>query len=461
MVATTDSHSPRVPHPPRRLPVFGDVFAVDRRSPTQSELDLARRLGPLYELKFGQARFLVVSSGELASEVNDENRWSKLVAGPFRAMRTKGFTGRGLLTANSSDPLWNHANTLMGPAFTQDAMRGYHDQMRGAVDQLIELWMSADGQAVDVVNDMSRLTLEIIARAGFGRTLGTLRPDYDYGFTNGLRGALTAISQSANDFPGSDLIKIRRSRSFEADKRWLRNYAADIIDSPDETTRASLLGNMIAGFQGAAPLPRENIVDQAITFLAAGTDTTAGLMSFALYFLARDPHLLRATQDEIYQTTRDQQLTFDAVPKLRGLRRIIDETLRLWPVAPGYFRIAQTDQILGGYRIRRGDVAFVLTLGVHRDPDTWGPTADEFDPTRFLPGSGKHPGRVFKPFGTGPRACIGRQFAIHEATLALATILRTFDPQFPEGEVPALHVDEMLTLKPRDLKLKMHSNDLR
>ncbi|NED70293.1 cytochrome P450, partial [Streptomyces sp. SID10244] len=86
-----------LPHPPRRLPILGDVFSVDRNAPTQSELALAQQLGPIYELKFGAAKFLVVSSGKLATEVNNEERWSKLVAGPFRAMRTKGFTGRGLL----------------------------------------------------------------------------------------------------------------------------------------------------------------------------------------------------------------------------------------------------------------------------------------------------------------------------------------------------------------------------
>lgn len=444
-----------LPHPPRRLPILGDVFAVDRNAPTQSELELAHQLGPLYELKFGPAKFLVATSGKLATQVNDEERWSKLVAGPFRAMRTKGFTGRGLLTANSSDPLWSHANSLLGPAFSQDAMRGYHELMVRAVDELLTLWSATSGP-VDVVNDMSRLTLEIIGLAGFGRSLGTLQPDYDYGFTGKLRDALKAVSESANDFPGSDLINRRRSRKYEANKRWLRRYAEELIDEPDEATRASLLGNMLSGTADAPPLPRDNIVDQAITFLAAGTDTTAGLLSFALYFLARDEELLRAAQRDVSELVGDKPIAFEDVPRLRSVRRILDETLRLWPVAPGYFRIAQVDQRLGDHEIRRGDVVFVLTLGVHRDTETWGPNATEFDPDRFAPGrSPKHPERVFKPFGTGPRACIGRQFAIHEATLALASIVRSFDIRFPDG-VPPLDVDEMLTLKPQSFGLSLY-----
>lgn len=448
----TELRTHRLPHPPRRLPLLGDIFAVDRNAPTQSELALAQQLGPLYELKFGPtARFLVVSSGQLATEVNDEKNWAKLVAGPFKTMRTKGFTGQGLLTANSSDPLWGHANSLLGPAFTQDAMRGYHDQMCMAVADLIELW-STTTDPVDVVNDMSRLTLDIIGRAGFGRPLGTLQRDYDYGFTEKLRGALTAVSESANDYPGSDLLNRGRTRRFEADKQWLRRYAAAIIDTPDEATRASLLGNMLNGAGGVSPLPRDNVVDQAITFLAAGTDTTAGLLSFSLYYLACNEHLLRAVQEDVENLAGDRPLTFDAVPKLRAIRRILDETLRLWPVAPGYFRIARSDQTLGGHEIHRGDVAFVLTLGVHRDPDTWGPTAAKFDPDRFTSRGDKHPNRVFKPFGTGPRSCIGRQFALHEATLALASIVRAFDLRFIAA-APPLEVEEMLTLKPQRFEL--------
>lgn len=456
MAAPTTHKS--VPHPPRRLPVLGDVFAVARTAPTQSELDLSRNLGPLYELKFGAAKFLVVGSGEFATQVNDEERWSKLVAGPFRAMRTKGFTGRGLLTANTSDPLWEHANTLLGPAFTQASMRGYHDQMRLAVSDLMALW--AAHTSVDVVNDMSRLTLEIIGRAGFGRSLGTLNPDYDYGFTERLRGALTAISQSANDFAGSDVIKRRRTQSFEKDKKWLRAYAAEIIDAPDDDVRASLLGNMINGSGDVPALPRENIIDQAVTFLAAGTDTTAGLLAFSLYFLARDKHLLTSVQEEVETFTGGTRrlLSFDEVPKLRAIRRVLDETLRLWPVAPGYFRIARTDQSLGEYRINRGDVAFVLTLAVHRDTDTWGDDASEFNPDRFLPGTGRHPGRVFKPFGTGPRACIGRQFAIHEAALALASIVDSFDLSLP-ADSESLEVAEMLTLKPQPFDLMIQPRE--
>lgn len=443
------------PHPPRRLPFLGDVFAVDRNAPTQSELELAQQLGPLYELKFGPAKFLVVTSGKLATQVNDEERWSKLVAGPFRAMRTSGFTGRGLLTANSSDPLWGHANSLLGPAFTQAAMRGYHDLMASAVDDLIALWTDAVGP-VDAVNDMSRLALEIIGRAGFGRSLGTLEPDYDYGFTTKLRDALTAVSETANDFPGSNFVKWRRARNYEANKRWLRCYAETLIDEPDEATRASLLGNMLSGTQDISPLPRDNIVDQAITFLAAGTDTTAGLLSFALYFLARDEQLLRSTRRDVAELIEDRPIAFDDVPRLRSVRRILDETLRLWPVAPGYFRIAKVDQQLGDHRVHRGQVAFVLTLGVHRDPETWGDSAAEFDPERFAPSRGsRHPERVYKPFGTGPRACIGRQFALHEATLALATIIRAFDIRLPDPAQP-LAVDEMLTLKPQSFDLALY-----
>jgi cytochrome P450 len=97
------------------------------------------------------------------------------------------------------------------------------------------------------------------------------------------------------------------------------------------------------------------------------------------------------------------------------MRRIVDETLRLWPVAPGYFRQAKTDTVIGDrYAISGGDWVFVLLLAAHRDP-AWGPDADEFNPDRFLPENIRTlPPHIYKPFGTGARSCPGRQFALHE-----------------------------------------------
>jgi unspecific monooxygenase len=93
---------------------------------------------------------------------------------------------------------------------------------------------------------------------------------------------------------------------------------------------------------------------------------------------------------------------------------------------------------------------FVLLRAVHRDPEAWGDKATEFDPARFLE-SGAVSSEMYKPFGTGPRACIGRAFALHEATLVLSSIVRKFDVEVLSGD---LNVEENLTLRPAGLELR-------
>ncbi|MGZ4498118.1 MAG: cytochrome P450, partial [Nocardioides sp.] len=213
----------------------------------------------------------------------------------------------------------------------------------------------------------------------------------------------------------------------------------------------------------AHPETGERLSDRAIrhqilTFLVAGHETTSGALSFALHYLARDPAVLAAAQaetDAILGPDPDAEPTFEQVAKFRYVRRVLDEALRLWPTAPGFARTPRSQpQQVGGYTMRPGDWAIVLLPMVHRDPAVWGEDADAFDPDRFLPerSRGRMP-HSYKPFGTGERACIGRQFALHEAVLVLARLLHRFD--LAGDPAYQLRVTERLTMMPVGLELSL------
>ena len=140
------------------------------------------------------------------------------------------------------------------------------------------------------------------------------------------------------------------------------------------------------------------------------------------------------------------------VAKLRYVRAALDEALRLWPTAPAYLRAARTDTMPGGrYRMQQDDWAMVFLPLLHRDPSVW-PDPDRFDPARFAPGNAKsRPPHAYKPFGTGQPACIGRQFALHEAVLALALVLHRYHLDAPDDY--ELRIAESLTLKPEGFEL--------
>jgi cytochrome P450 len=137
------------------------------------------------------------------------------------------------------------------------------------------------------------------------------------------------------------------------------------------------------------------------------------------------------------------------------VRRVLDESLRLWPTAPAFAREAVQDTVLAGrHPMRRGAWTLVLTPMLQRDPEVWGADAERFDPDRFDPKAVRsRPPHVFKPFGTGARACIGRQFALHEATLVLGLLLRRYELRADPGY--RLSVTERLTLMPEGLRLHL------
>lgn len=222
-------------------------------------------------------------------------------------------------------------------------------------------------------------------------------------------------------------------------------------DAPD------LLGRMLRTThpETGHRLDPVNIRHQVITFMVAGHETTSGALSFALYYLTRDQQALARAQaevDALWGEVETPEPAFADIAKLRYVRAALDEALRLWPTAPGYLRAARTDTVLGGrYRMNEGDWALVFLPLLHRDPRVW-PHAERFDPDRFGPGQAKsRPPHAYKPFGTGKRACIGRQFALHEAVLALGLILHRYRLTPPDAY--ELQIVESLTLKPRGFEL--------
>src|SRR6185503_18664607 len=118
---------PSVPHPPRRIPLLGDLLDVDVTKPTQNAMACARRLGPIYQRKIFNYVFTFVSGVDLATELNDESRFQKHVGVALRNLRPIG--NDGLFTAYNSEPNWSKAHNILMPAFTQFAMRSYHQTM--------------------------------------------------------------------------------------------------------------------------------------------------------------------------------------------------------------------------------------------------------------------------------------------------------------------------------------------
>lgn len=202
-------------------------------------------------------------------------------------------------------------------------------------------------------------------------------------------------------------------------------------------------------------LDDENIRFQIITFLIAGHETTSGLLSFATYFLLKHPDKLKKAYEEVDRVLTDAAPTYKQVLELTYIRMILNESLRLWPTAPAFSLYPKEDTVIGGkFPITTNDRISVLIPQLHRDRDAWGKDAEEFRPERFEH-QDQVPHHAYKPFGNGQRACIGMQFALHEATLVLGMILKYFT--LIDHENYELDIKQTLTLKPGDFHISVQS----
>ncbi|MDT0344314.1 cytochrome P450 [Streptomyces litchfieldiae] len=451
----------RIPHPRHRVPLLGDLLSTPPSRPIQGSMRLARELGPIFHLRvFGQD-IVFVSGPELVAELSDESRFGKRVVMAVRNLRA--MVGDGLFTAHSDEPNWRRAHDILAPAFTREAMVRYHPTMLAMAGRLTDVWdrRAAEGTPVDVPRDMTRLTLETIAHTGFGYDFGSFEREEPHPFVVAMIGALRN-AQARRIAPPF----FRRALARAGDRRNAVHvgFMTSVVDqvvaertASGDTRTDDLLGLMLTAEQPGTGerLDPANIRNQILTFLAAGHETTSGALSFALYYLAKHPEVLaraRAEVDEVWGTAAVP--AYEQVSKLRYLRRVLDESLRLWPTAPAFTRGARMDTVLGGrHPMREGAWALVIIPALHRDP-VWGPDPDEFDPDRFLPERVRaRPAHVFKPFGTGERACIGRQFALHEATLVLGLLVRRYD--LHDHANYRLRVSERLTLIPEGFTLTL------
>ncbi|MFD9094606.1 cytochrome P450 [Streptomyces collinus] len=451
----------RIPHPPRRVPLLGDVLGVDRRRPLQDSMRFARELGPVFRRRVFGNEFVFLWGSRLVADLSDESRFAKHVG--LGVANLRPVAGDGLFTAYNHEPNWQLAHDVLAPGFSREAMEGYHGMMLAVAARLTGHWDRelAAGRPVDVPGDMTKLTLETIARTGFGHDFGSFERDRPHPFVRAMVGTLT-YAQRLNSVPVplAPLLLRGPARRNAADIAHLNRTVDGLVAARRRSGGGDgdLLDRMLATAhpETGERLSAENVRKQVITFLVAGHETTSGALSFALYYLARHPDVAARARAEVDRVWGDTAAPgYDQVAKLRYVRRVLDESLRLWPTAPAYAREARRDTVLAGeHPMRRGAWALVLLPMLHRDREVWGEDAERFDPDRFEAAAVRtRPPHTFKPFGTGARACIGRQFALHEATLVLGLLLRRYDLRPEPGY--RLRVTERLTVMPEGLRLRL------
>ncbi|MEK5134206.1 bifunctional cytochrome P450/NADPH--P450 reductase [Bacillus sp. FSL W8-0645] len=441
---------------PKTYGPFKNIPHIKKGELSQTFWRLADELGPIFQFEFSKATSIFVSNHELVQEICDESRFDKYIGTSLNKVRA--FAGDGLFTSWTEEPNWRKAHHILMPAFSQQAMKGYHEMMLDIATQLVQKWQrTGRDEEIEVAEDMTKLTLDTIGLCGFDFRFNSFYKENQHPFIESMLNGLNEAMDQASRLPVADKLMIKRRKKFEENVDFMKQLVDDIIQErkKQDKTGNDLLSLMLHAKdpETGERLADENIRYQIITFLIAGHETTSGLLSFAIYFLLKNPEKLKKAVQEADDVLQGGLPTFKQVQKLNYTRMVLNESLRLWPTAPTFSLYAKEDTVIGGkYSIEKNQSVSVLLPKLHRDQAVWGEDAEEFKPERFLHPE-KIPQHAYKPFGNGQRACIGMQFALHEATMVLAMVLHNLE--LIDHTSYELDLKESLTIKPNDFKIKV------
>ncbi|PIN06076.1 Cytochrome P450 CYP4/CYP19/CYP26 subfamily [Handroanthus impetiginosus] len=433
--------------------------------------------GSVYKLAFGPKAFIVVSDPIVARHILRENAFSydKGVLADI----LEPIMGKGLIPADLDT--WKQRRRVIAPGFHSlylEAMtKVFTDcsvRMTSKFDELLEASTGKNEIELDLEAEFSSLALDIIGLGVFNYDFGSVTKESPV--IKAVYGTLFEAEHRSTFYIPYWKIPLAtwlvpRQRKFQNDLKVINDCLDGLIKNAKETREevdveklqqrdylnikdASLL-RFLVDMRGVDADDCQ-LRDDLMTMLIAGHETTAAVLTWAIFFLAQHPSKMKKAQAEIDVMLGQERPTFEAIKKLEYLRLIVVEALRLYPQPPLLIRRSlKSDRLPGGYNgdkdgytIPAGTDIFLSVYNLHRSPYFWD-NPNDFEPERFqrqkasqVEGwAGFNPSRIpgalypneiisdfaFLPFGGGPRKCVGDQFALMESTIALAMLLQKFD----------------------------------
>jgi len=343
--------------------------------------------------------------------------------------------GRGLLTSDGD--LWKRQRKLMSQAFTPKRIAEYATAMVRVGDAALGRWR--DGATTNLHQEMSRLTMEVVADVLFGASM-------DATDVETVSGAMEVANEFFSGSPEAMLkipkwVPTPRNVGMNRAVAALDRIVYDIIAKRREglggspEPRSDLLGTLLAARDDdGAGMSDIQLRDEVMTLFLAGHETTSLTLAHALYLVSLNPEIEQRLSDEITKVLGGRLPKAEDARSLPLTEWVLKETMRLYPPAWSTGRETTEPYEIRGHKIPVGSQLMASQWIVHRDA-RWYPDPERFDPDRWSPERAKDiPRYAYFPFGGGPRVCIGNHFAMMEATLLLAMVVQRFRVELLPGQ---------------------------
>ncbi|HEX5243291.1 MAG TPA: cytochrome P450 [Tepidisphaeraceae bacterium] len=369
-----------------------------------------------YQSRFGPC-FVFVNPVHVQAILHDENY--------RRASLVKMMLGDGLLATDG--PYWRSQRRLMQRNFLPPGIEPMVANMVQRTSMLAEKWNAAARarQSINVMADMTRLTLQIVVESLFSNDL----PD---GKMTDLCAAVTQTIEDLGEISwtifGTPMhFAPGASEKFAAGRKVIDQTCYEMISArramPQDQRPRDLLTLLIESGDGS--MSDRQLRDEIVTMLVGGHETTALALSWAWKLLAENPQVESQLHDELDQTLQYGPPSMENLARLSLSRAVFQESMRLYPPVWYMARVANEEAVVDGHPIPRGACIMVTAWFTHRHSDYW-PDPERFMPQRFIDPNVLQHRYAYFPFGGGRHQCLGMHFANIEGAIILATLARQF-----------------------------------
>lgn len=386
----------------------------------QFVLNLQEQYGPVARFRIADTDSYLISDPDLLhqvliadAEIYEKSTRTKAIMGKF--------IGNGLLLSDGA--FWKRQRQLMQPAFHHKRLEGYVEIMTGLTAKHLSTWRDGDQRLA--FNEMMQITLGIVAKS-----LMNVNTESIWETIHEALGFLQAatVVESRTVLPLGWMPHVReRRRKFDAYSTQLYDVVREIIaqrrkDPVDHGDLLSMI--LLAVDEDGSGMTDQQALDEVITALLAGYETTAGTLTWLFYLLAQHPEVEQKLHEEVDRVLGGRTPTLADLSNMPYVDKVFKETLRLYPAAFIFLREPIVDTVIGGYPIKARSTILISPYALHRNPALFeDPLA--FRPERFDNEKSWHK-LAYLPFSTGPRVCIGNAFALMEGRVVMAMIAQRF-----------------------------------
>ena len=449
-----------LPPGPRGLDVVRWLLRTRRQEgPLEMFMEMGERYGDVALLDAPRQKLVVVRGPEAVRHVLVANQDNYSKSNQYEMLEP--VLGKGLVT--SEGELWQRQRKLVQPMFAKRHLAPFADHMASAAGVALEDWEARyrDGERVEVAQEMLHIGLDTVGRALVGHDFTDHAAAFGQALGNALHQA-GAVGRSTGVAVGQYLPGVGIQRAALATHPWRWRSGIRSATVLTDIGRAAIEDRMVNGHgdredllrllmeaqdeQTGARMDREQVLDELMTFVAAGHETTAHGLAWMYYLLSQSPEARERMEGEVDTVLDGRVPTSEDAERLPWTTACFMEAMRIFPPVWHVQRVANADDVIGGYRIPKGALVFVSIFSTHRDPKVW-PNPAGYDPRRWIGDAPKErPRFAYLPFGGGRRMCVGQGFAVLNATLLAAMIAQRFRFDLVPGAKIVL--DPTVTIRP-------------